>query len=58
LRTKEGLAGLSLAEDSLKKVWEGVIRTITADKFATAFKWWFERCQKCIRIDGRYIKKI
>jgi histone-lysine N-methyltransferase SETMAR len=56
-RVKEELAGLSLDEDSLKKTWEGVIRTITADEFATAFRRWFERCEKCIRIDGGYVEK-
>jgi hypothetical protein len=56
-RVKEELAGLSLDEDSLKKTWEGVVRTITADEFATAFRRWFERCEKCIRIGGGYVEK-
>jgi histone-lysine N-methyltransferase SETMAR len=36
-RVKEALAGTTLDQDSLK-TWEGVIRTITADDFATAFQ--------------------
>jgi hypothetical protein len=33
----EGRAGrLSLDEDSLKKIWENVVRTITADEFTTS----------------------
>jgi hypothetical protein len=42
-RVKEELASLSLDEHSLKKTWEGVVRTITADEFATAFRRGFER---------------
>ncbi len=54
---KEELAVLSLDEDSLKKTWEGVIRNITTDEFATAFWRWFECCEKCIRKDGGYVEK-
>ncbi len=34
--------GLSIDEDSLKKTWEGVIRTIASAEFAIIFRWWFE----------------
>ncbi len=54
---KEEPAGLSLDEDSLKKTWEGVVRNITPDEFTTALRRWFERCEKCIRIDGGYVEK-
>jgi hypothetical protein len=53
----EELAGLFLDEDSLKKTWEGVIRTIATDEFATVFMQWFVCCEKCIIIDGRYAEK-
>jgi hypothetical protein len=38
---KEELAGVRLTPESLKKSWEGVLRTIGADEFAAAFRrWW------------------
>jgi histone-lysine N-methyltransferase SETMAR len=56
-RVKEELAGLSLDASSLKKIWEGVIRSITAEEFATAFRRWYDRCEKCIRVKGEYVEK-
>jgi histone-lysine N-methyltransferase SETMAR len=56
-RVKEALAGTTLDQDSLKTAWEGVIRTITADDFATAFRRWFERAEKCVRIGGNFVEK-
>ena len=56
-KVKEELAGLSLTADSLKQTWEGVIRGIAAEDFATAFQRWHERCEKCIRIGGDYVEK-
>jgi hypothetical protein len=53
---KEALAGTTLDQDSLKTAWEGVVRTITADDFATAFRRWFERAEKCIRIGGDFVE--
>jgi histone-lysine N-methyltransferase SETMAR len=47
-RVKEELAGVC----TLKKEWEGVMRSISAEEFATAFRRWFEHCQKCIEIGG------
>jgi hypothetical protein len=35
---KEELAGLHLTQKSLKSVWEGVMRTIAEDEFATVFR--------------------
>ncbi len=54
---KNELAGVSLDHNSLKKEWEGVTRRISADEFATAFRRWYERCQKCIEIGGGYVEK-
>jgi hypothetical protein len=45
---KDKLAGIILDHSTLKKEWEGVMRNITTDKFATAVQWWNECCQKCI----------
>ena len=56
-RVKEELSGLTLSQESLKKTWEGVIRTIADEEFAFAFRRWYERCQKCIHIGGGYVEK-
>jgi hypothetical protein len=56
-RVKDKLAGIILDHSTLKKEWEGVTRNITADEFATTFRWWNERCQKCIEIGSSYVKK-
>jgi hypothetical protein len=48
-RVKEELAGVWLTPESLKKSWEGVLRTIGPDEFATAFRRWVDRCNKCVR---------
>ena len=49
-KVKENLAGLSLTQESLKKTWGGVSRTITAEEFAAAFCHWFEWCKKGVCI--------
>jgi hypothetical protein len=54
---KEELAGLHLTQESLKSAWEGVMRTIGEDEFATAFRWWYECSKKCVRIQGEYVEK-
>jgi histone-lysine N-methyltransferase SETMAR len=56
-KVKEELAGLTLTQESLKSAWEGVVRNIAEDEFAVAFRRWFERCEKCIRIGGDYVEK-
>jgi hypothetical protein len=56
-KVKEALAGITLDQESLKNAWEGVIRTITADDFATAFRRWFERAEKCVRIGENFVEK-
>jgi hypothetical protein len=33
------------------------VRNIAEDEFAFAFRRWFERCEKCIRIRGDYVEK-
>jgi histone-lysine N-methyltransferase SETMAR len=54
---KRELAGKTLTQDTLKKEWEGAVRTILAADFATVFRRWYKRCEKCVNIAGGYIKK-
>jgi hypothetical protein len=54
---KSELAGLSTTQESFQKSWEGVARTIPKDDFATAFRRWMERSEKCIRIGSNYVEK-
>ncbi len=56
-RVKEALAGTTLDQDSVKTAWEGVIRTITTDDFAMAFRQWFVRAEKCVRIGCNFVEK-
>jgi hypothetical protein len=57
-RVKEELSGIQLTLESLKNTWVGVIRSIGVAKFATAFRCWLDRCNKCIqRIEG-YVNKF
>jgi hypothetical protein len=51
------LAGLHLTQESLKSAWEGVTRTIGKDEFATAFRQWYKRSEKFVRIQGEYVEK-
>jgi histone-lysine N-methyltransferase SETMAR len=46
-----------LTQETLKKEWEGVVRTLLAADFATAFRRWYERCKKCVNIAGGYVKE-
>ena len=55
---KGQLAGLSFAQESLKKTWGGVSRNITAETFAAAFCRWFEWREKCVHIGGDHAEKI
>jgi histone-lysine N-methyltransferase SETMAR len=45
-RVKEELAGLRLTPESLKNTLEGVIRSISFDEFAAAFRLWLDQCNK------------
>ena len=56
-RVKELLAGRRLTQETIKTTWEGVLRLVSKDEFATAFQRWYERCDKCIRIGGNYVEK-
>jgi hypothetical protein len=54
---KWGLAGRSLDQDSTKNAWEGVTRSLIAVDFAAAFRSWPDRCKKCVRLGGKFVKK-
>jgi hypothetical protein len=54
---KRELASKTLIQETLKKEWEGAVRTLSGANFATAFSRWYERCEKCVRIPGGYVEK-
>ncbi len=56
-RVKKKLTGLTLDQNTIKKTWEGVTRSIAPEEFATAFRRWYEHCQKCIEIGGDYVEQ-
>lgn len=47
----------SVDEGTLKTAWEGVIRSIAANEFATAFCWWYKHCEKFVRIVCGHVEK-
>jgi hypothetical protein len=57
-RVEEEIAGIRLTLESLKKTWEGVIRSINIDEFTATFRQWLNRCNKYIRLNGGYVKKF
>jgi histone-lysine N-methyltransferase SETMAR len=57
LSVKRELAGKTLTQETLKKVWEGAVRTLSAADFAMAFRRWYERCEKWVDIAGGYVEK-
>jgi hypothetical protein len=56
-KVKEGLAGHSLDQGSIKDTWEGVMRSLTAVDVATAFRSWLECCKKCVHLGSEFIEK-
>ncbi len=58
-RVKDELAGISLDHSILKKEWEGVMRSISAEEVRHCLPVvvWYERCQKCIDINKGYVEK-
>jgi histone-lysine N-methyltransferase SETMAR len=56
-RVKEKLTGLTLDQNTIKKTWAGVTRSIAPEEFAIAFRRWYERCEKCVEIGGDYVEK-
>jgi histone-lysine N-methyltransferase SETMAR len=57
LKVKAELAGQTLTQETFKKSWEGVVRSIAKEDFAAAFRRWMERCEKCIRVGSNYVEK-
>ena len=57
LKAKELLAGLSLTQESPKKTWVGVSKTVTTKTFAAAIPRWYERREKCMHIGGDHVEK-
>jgi histone-lysine N-methyltransferase SETMAR len=56
-RVKTELAGVSLNQDTFRTGWMRALRTIRKDDYATAFRRWLERYEKCIQIGGEYVEK-
>jgi hypothetical protein len=56
-KTKWGLTGQSLDQDSVKNAWEGVAIPLIAVAFAVAFRSVVERCKKRVRLGGKFVKK-
>jgi histone-lysine N-methyltransferase SETMAR len=54
---KRQLAGKTLSQETFKTMREGAARTIAEEDYATAFRRWFERCEKRIRLGGGYVEK-
>ncbi len=54
---KSELAGLLLSQDNFKTSWEGVLRTINKDEFATVFQQWYECSYECIQIGDDHFEK-
>jgi histone-lysine N-methyltransferase SETMAR len=56
-KVKNELAGITMNQETFKKTWEGVLRTIATADFAAAFRSWYRRCSKCIELHGDYVEK-
>jgi histone-lysine N-methyltransferase SETMAR len=54
---KRQLAGKTLTQETFKTMWAGAARTIAEEDYAAAFRRWYERCEKCVRIGGGYVEK-
>ena len=54
-KVKNDLAGKT--QDTFRSSWEGAIKKLSKDDFATAFEKWIDRCEKCVRLEGNYVEK-
>jgi uncharacterized protein YukE len=54
---KRELADKTLTQETLKKEWEGAVRTLLVADFASAFRRWYDHCEKCVNIAGGYVEK-
>ena len=56
-KVKSALAGMYLTQETFKKEWKGVIRTIRKEGLTMASQRWLERCNKCINVEDNYAEK-
>jgi hypothetical protein len=56
-KTKWGLTGQSLDQDSIKNAWEGVAIPLIAVAFAAAFRSLVARCKKRVCLGGKFVEK-
>jgi hypothetical protein len=54
-RVKLELVGFSLSQDSFRRKWVGVMKTIAEDEIATALWQWHKCSTKCVGISSNYI---
>jgi hypothetical protein len=54
---KEELAGIQLILETLKNIWEEVVRNIGIYKFPAAFRGWLDKCNKRRLLNSGYIEK-
>jgi translation initiation factor 2 beta subunit (eIF-2beta)/eIF-5 len=54
---KTELLVISVAQESSKKTWDGVARTVAKEDFTAAFRRWQELYKKCDRIGNVDVKK-
>jgi hypothetical protein len=56
-KSKWGLTGQSLDQDSIKNAWEGVAIPLIAVAFAAAFRSLVARYKKRVRLGGKFAEK-
>ena len=56
-KVKNYLVGKTLTQDTFRSSWEGAIKKLSKDDFATDFKKWIDRCKKCVFLEGNYDEK-
>jgi hypothetical protein len=54
---KRQLASKTLTQETFKTMWEGAARNIAKEDYTAAFRRWYECCEKCVQIGGRYVEK-
>jgi hypothetical protein len=47
---KRELASLTFTQETYKKEWERAVRSLLAGNFATAFRRWYEHCEKYVNV--------
>ena len=54
---KSELSGITIASSTIRSAWERASKSVSVDRFATAFQRWLERHEKCVRLEGGYVEK-